>query len=883
MIGSSIGPYEIIERLGAGGMGEVYLARDGRLNRHVALKSLSDPSLDIPDARDRLLQEARAAARLSHPNIAAIHDILDCGPRPCIVMEYVQGETLAARLARGPMPPAQAVSVGIQLADGLEHAHAAGVFHRDLKPANVILTADGTAKILDFGVARIREIAPDDTTAATLADIAGAQVGQVAGTPGYMAPEQLMGRPASARSDIYSLGVLLFELVTGHRAFAASDFMGLALAILNGPMPLAHDENPGVPEEVSAVIARAMAREPRERYQSASEVKAALQRAARKLMEQSTTAAVPLPVRGRDRRADETRPAPTPAKTAARRRWLTGWRLAATVGVALAVCVLVVWVAMTSLRAASPIVAVLPLIGDDLSRDYVGVGVSDSLITALARVRPVTVVSGEETGRYLGVPYDSAKIARNHGATLLVAGNVHEAGEHVSFSVKLLRPDGRVVASNDYEGAKGELFALQRKAASDLIGALGVTLTPAERQQMDRRPTANVDAYADYSMGRALLDRYDIGGNIVKAVSAFERATSKDPNFAGAHAGLGEAYWRRYMSDQDPQWVQPAIDAVNRALKLAPDDPKCRLTLATIYLNAPGITGPGKYDQAVAAIQRALTTQPNNDEAHRLMAQVRAAQHRSEDAVREYEQAIAIRPTYLENYIALGNFQFRAGRFDDAGAAYRRVTEIQPDSPLGFLNLGARLMEGRNNQAALEHFKRVLELDANNSIAYSNIGTIHYYEGRYDEAVRAYEHAVGLAPRNAISHRNLGDAYQRLGERDKARAEYQRAADLTDELLKVNPRDARMEASHGLYTAKAGQWADAIRHAEHAIALAPADATVLYKCAVVHALAGQPEEAVKSLRQAIAHGYSRQFARTDDDLQSIRTLPQVDSLLKDQR
>lgn len=880
MIGSSIGPYEVLERLGAGGMGDVYLARDARLNRQVALKSLSDPSLDIPDARARLLQEARAAARLTHPNIAAIHDILDCDPRPCIVMEYVQGETLAAIVARGPMPAAQALSIGIQLADGLAHAHAAGVIHRDLKPANVILTAEGTAKILDFGVARIRELAPDDTTTATLAEAPRSQAGQVSGTPAYMAPEQLMGRPASVRSDLYSLGMLLFELVTGHRAFAAPDFMGLALAILNAPTPIAHAENPAVPDEVSAIITRAIAREPRDRYQSASELKSALQHAARALMDQSTTAAVPLPTPGAGQ-TGEARSMPLPATTPVRRRWLAGWRLAASTAAALAVCLLVLWLTVIGPQAASPIIAVLPLIGDDLARD-VGAGVSDSLITALARVRPVTVVSGEETGRYLGVPHDSAKIARNHGATLLVAGNVHEAGGHVSFSVKLLRPDGRVVASNDYEGAKGELFALQRKAANDLITALGVTLTPAERQQIDRRPTANVDAYTDYSTGRALLDRFDIPGNIVKAVSAFERATSQDPNFAGAHAGLGEAYWRRYMSDQDPQWVQPAIDAVNRALKLAPDDPKCRLTLAAIYLNAPGIGGPAKYDQAVAEIQQALTTQPNNDEAHRLMAQVRAAQHRPEDAVREYEQAIAIRPTYLGNYIALGNFQFHAGRFDDAAAAYRRVTEIQADSPLGFLNLGARFMEAGKNQKALENFKRALDLDANNDIAYSNIGTIHYYEGRYDEAVRAYEHAVRLAPRNAISHRNLGDAYVRVGATEKARAEYQVAVDLTNDLLKVNP-DARTLADHALYSAKAGHPSEAIGYAARAVTLAPDNPNVLYKSAVVHVLCGQQAEAVKLLQRAIARGYSRQFARTDDDLQSIRTLPQVDAMLKDAR
>ena len=232
--GTRLGPYEIQAAIGAGGMGEVYLAHDTRLNRKVALKSLSGPSVDTPEARDRLLREARAAAQLTHPNIAAIHDILDTGPCPCIVMEYVQGETLAAKIARGPSPSGQAVAIGVQLADALAHAHAAGVVHRDLKPANVQVTPDGTAKILDFGLARSRSLEdPTMPAGAAAGDVARSQAGRLTGTPAYMAPEQLMGKPATPQSDVYGLGVLLFEALSGRRPFEAPDFVHLALAILS--------------------------------------------------------------------------------------------------------------------------------------------------------------------------------------------------------------------------------------------------------------------------------------------------------------------------------------------------------------------------------------------------------------------------------------------------------------------------------------------------------------------------------------------------------------------------------------------------------------------------------------------------------------------------
>jgi serine/threonine protein kinase len=292
--GTRLGPYEIQAAIGAGGMGEVYLAHDTRLNRQVALKSLSGPSVDTPQARERLLREARAAAQLTHPNIAAIHDILDSGPCPCIVMEYVEGETLAAKIARGPLPCAQALSIGIQLADALVQAHGAGVIHRDLKPANVQVAPDGTAKILDFGIATSRNL-EDSTVPAgrPTKDVARPQAGKLTGTAAYMAPEQLAGKPATPQSDVYALGVLLFEAISGRRPFNAADVIDLAVSILSDPTPTLRTSGTGTPPELSAVVARAMARKPRGRYPSAAAVAADLRRAARAISEQPTVVSPP--------------------------------------------------------------------------------------------------------------------------------------------------------------------------------------------------------------------------------------------------------------------------------------------------------------------------------------------------------------------------------------------------------------------------------------------------------------------------------------------------------------------------------------------------------------------------------------------------------------
>ncbi len=873
MVGSSIGPYFVVEQLGAGGMGEVFLAHDTRLNRRVALKILSEPALDAPHARQRLLHEARASARLAHPNIAAVYDVLDCDAGPCIVMEYVQGETLAARLQHGPLPCAQALSIGVQLADGLAHAHAAGVVHRDLKPANVILMADGRVKILDFGLARVHEIEAENDLDDRVPDAgASSRAHRLTGTPGYMAPEQLLGRPVTPLTDVYALGVLLFELLSGRRPFAGGDFMALGMAVLVDRTPELPID-PARPDEVRRIIARAMAKEPAERYQSAGDLSSALRRVSQKLCDQPTVSQT---AHFGELASSETADATGGLAT---RPWRTrSFRIAAVVSLAVVVTLVALLLMRRGAEAPQPVpgtqgpvVAVLPLanLSGDGSRDYVGVGVAESLITSLAGAPGVTVVSQNETGRYLAHAEDAGTITRALGATLLVDGGVQQVGDGLRFTLKVLRPDSRVVWASTYQGAMSDLFEMQAHAAGELAAALGVTLAP---EVIARAHPASVGAYADYSMGRALLARQDVPGNAERAVASFGRAVEKDPRFALAWAGLGEASWWRYKETNDATWVPRATDAIRRALALDPLEPRIHVALANVDL------GTGKSQEAVAELRSAIARRPNDDEAHRLLADALASQGRAADALREYQKAIAVRPNYFRNYSALGGFHFRAGRYADATAAFERVTEIQPDSTWGFINLGAAYLAAGDTRHALENFQRSLTL-APEPEAYSNIGTIHYTEGRYQEAAVAYERAVGLAPRNPISHRNLGDAYLRLGARDKARVEYQRASDLTADLLKVNPRDARLLASRSLYLAKAGRGAEALRDAVRAVAIAPADPKVLYTRAAVHALCGQQSAAADWLQRALARGYSRTLAAEDDDLASIRKLPQVQSAL----
>jgi len=743
--------------------------------------------------------------------------------------------------------------------------------HRDLKPANVQVTPDGTAKVLDFGLARSRDLEGVAMPAGARArDVAQSQAGKLTGTPAYMAPEQLMGKPATPQSDLYSLGVLLFEALAGRRPFDAPDFVALALAILSKPTPILRTVNPVVPQEVSDIAARAMARKPVDRYPSAAAMAADLRRAVQALSDQPTVVTPPGPQQDDLLRLVRRR---------MRRRRLAA--AAAAVGGVVLLAVLAITVGKSRTRQEPAIqlvsrnVAIAPLMNvtGDSSKDHVGVGVSDWLTTKLASVGSINVISRNEKGKYLESGGSAAQITGNENAEVLIRGNVHEAGESLRFTIQIARPDDSVPWARAYEGPAGDQFLLMSRMTDEVAAALGLPVTAADRARFARAPAATRDAWDEYSMGLELLNREDVPGNLDKAVAAFERAKSKDPSFALAHAGLGDACWAKYHATNDPAWAARATEAIDAALKLDPVDPDVHISLANVYAET------GKKEEAVKEFREALTRRPNNDNAHRQLAVVLRDLGRHDEAVQEYQGAIAIRPNYFRNHSALGVYYFHTGRYSEAAVQFQRVTELEPKSTWGFVNLGAAYLMNGENQKALENSERALEI-APDETAFSNVGLIHYAEGRYADAARAFQKAIDLEPNNHKSHRNLGDACLRLGQPAKARAEFERAAALSLDLLKVDPSDASALACHAVYDMKLGRTAEAIRHIEEAAALSPDDVDVLYKRAVVYALARQPGKAVPSLEQALTKRYSRALARIDDDLDSIKQLPRVQELLK---
>ena len=854
MIGQSVGPFRVVGKLGSGGMGDVYLAEDTRLGRKVALKSPSDSWLKDPEARLRLQREARAAARLNDPRIAAVYDVLDLEGRPYIVMEYVEGETLASIVRRGPMSVERALAVGIQLADALMVAHAGGVVHRDLKPGNIVLTSSDAIKVLDFGLAKTARVEDDSKSDLT-------HPGQLLGTPGYVAPEQLLGAEADARSDIYSAGAVLYQMLSGRPPFERTDSMSRALAaLMERPRPL-QQLNPAIPETVCAVVDRAMAREPAERYQSASALRRALEDAADALVESPThlvgaTASPP------------------------RRRIPQAFQVIAAVLLLLAVVGIPIarwWEARENPRgahAATPVIAVLPFdnLSGDSTLEYVGAGMAETTSTMLAGVPGMSVVSRTEIREALGQSKEFSKVCKRLGVTYAVTGAVQQAGGSVQVTMNLLSADGgSIVAGAVFTDSIANLFALQRRIAEDVTRRLLGTLSADARSRLERTSTQDTEAMSAYWRGRDLVEKPGLEP-IDQAVAAFQAALSRDPSFGPGYAGLGSAYWRRYLLTKEPRWSAQAVEAIERARQLSPEQPDVRIALATVY------DGIGRHDDALAELQRVIELQPASDAAHRVLGDIYTGAGRVDEAVAHYDAAIRIRPDYWAGYRSLGLAYSRAGRYDQAIAAFRRITELQSDWPYGYQLLGNTHVRMGDFDAATRDYESAIQ-KGGSPATYSSLGTVYYLQRRFADAARSYENAIRLRPNNAVTHWNLGEAYRRLGRTADAEREYRTAVGMFEDELKVNPASASSLAGHATAMARLGRVREALAEAERAATLAPADSEVQYHLALTLVISGQPTRALDALERAVAGGYSLALLRHDTDLSALQGLPRFQALL----
>ena len=863
-----VGPYRIVERLGAGGMGEVYLAEDTRLGRLVALKRLSDVSLGDAEARSRILREAGAAATLNHPNVAGVYDVLDSGGRAYIVMEYVPGESLADQVHRnGPMPVDRVVQLGVQLCEALAEAHRHDIVHRDLKPANVRVTPDGRVKVLDFGLAK---------RPAAIAAVAGgprplvqeslaAASGQVIGTPAYMAPEVLLGQPADNRSDIYSLGVTLFELAVGKPPFDGSNFMSIALAVLTEPPPAITTLLPG---GLGDIVAKCMARDQTERYQSIVALRRDLMSLSAALSN-SPTGPVHVPSSIRERLFGVGR------AQASRRTMMWGMGAAGVlVGVATVMTADLWRGGVTGAIPGPPVVAIvaLPTVSDSSAHANLGVGVAAELGGYLSNVaRDATIVTSSSGAPVEVQAAGIVSAGKTSGATYVIPVLVQVQSGRVQMNAQLLRASTQAVLGSATErGRLGdiEFFDVQERLALRVARLLKTELAPASTPAQaapapPRTVVSSVDDFVEYSAAVALLVRRFVAGNVDRAVAALEGVVLRSPGFAAAHSGLSRAYLTKFReSPNDAPFIDKAIASARRAVDLDPADTRGLEALALAYQAA------GRIDEAEQALRSALARQPRSDTLNRALGDVLVRSERVDDGFERLREAVRLRPDYAENQTALGLALYFRGRHEDALAPLRRATELLPDDPLAQQRLAVAYHQLGRLDDALTHYRESARLGGSAS-TYSNMATILYRQGKFDEALAGYEQSLKLRPDSQTTWRSKGDALNRLGRADEAAVAWREAAALAEKQLQANAANVQARGFLAVCRAKLGEVDVARSLAAQALREAPRNPEVIYRNAVVSALTGRLDEGRSFLDRALKAGYSATDAAVDDDLRAL--------------
>jgi len=843
-------------------MGEVYLAEDTRLGRRVALKRLTDATLGDSAARARILREAGAAATLNHPNVAAVYDVLDADGRAYIVMEYVPGESLADQLHRqGPLSTDRVVQIGLQLCDALAEAHRHNIVHRDLKPANVRVTPEGRAKVLDFGLAKrpaaLASVVPTDDRVA-VADSLALSADHVVGTPIYMAPEVLLGQAADHRSDIYSLGVTLFELAVGDPPFEGTNFLSIALAVLTEPPPPITTMLPGGLGEIAA---KCMAREPSQRYQSVVALRRDLASLSADLVTRPTGPLhVPSSVRERLLGSGS-------ARTSTRTLVLVG--LAALVLlVAAGVLTASLWRSGAASAAGSPpVVAVvaLPTVSDNSAYANLGLGVAAELGGYLSKSAPgATIVNSSG----VPVPVQAAGLVttgRDLGATFLVPVLVQVQGGRVQVNAQLIRVKNQTLLGSVTErGPLGDaaFFDLQQRLAAGVSALLNSAVGTSTPSGQPAAGTSSVNDFAEYSAAIAMLGRRFIRGNVDQAASILEGVVARSPGFAAAHAGLSNAYRTQFRESKAPELVDKAIASARRAVDLDPADTRGLTALALGYDVA------GRHDEAVQALRTALERQPRSDDLHRELGEILARRGHVEPGLAELREAVRLRPDYWENATAVAMALYSRGRFEEAIAPFTRATELLPADPLVHQRLASAYHQLGRVDEALTHYRAAIRHGGTPS-AYANVGTILYRQGMFAEALSSYDESLKIRPGSHQTWRSKGDALNRLGRPEEAREAWQRAAALAENMLKANPADAHARGFLAVCRAKLGEVESARSLAAQAMREAPGDPNVIYRNAVVNALTGRLDEGRALLDQALKAGYSASEAAIDDDLRAL--------------
>jgi TolB-like protein len=747
--GSRLGPYEVVAPLGSGGMGEVFLAFDARLGRRVAIKVLPAELSTDRDRLARLEREARAASALNHPNIVTVYDIGTSGSTSYVAMEFVDGKTLAELLLPGPLPVKKALEIGTQIADGLAKAHEAGIVHRDLKPQNVMISRDGFVKILDFGLAKF---APKDHDALSLAPtVTGAQTedGTVLGTVGYMSPEQTRGEAVDFRSDQFSFGAILYEMIAGRHPFRhAAPAETISAILRDEPARLA--EVAQAPEALSRIVGRCLSKDPAGRYASTRDL-------AHDLREAGTSLSSPRAGTG------------TRAAALSRRTVGMGFAAAAVVAALLAGVAVRLWrgrgaEAGRGIRS----IAVLPL--ENLSRDpdqeYFADGMTEELITELAKIRGLRVISRTSVMRFKKTARPLPEIARALKVEAVVEGTVRREGQRVRIDAQLIdAATDRHLWAESYDKDLRDVLAIQNEAARSIARAVQIRLTPQDAARLSRPDEVRPEAYQDLLLGRFYFNKRT-GENLKTSINYYRSAVEKDPRSAAAWEGLSEAYDLLPLYNDIPprESLDNAQVAARKALEIDDTRSEARAALAFSMFHHQW-----RWDDAGAEFQRAIRLNPASALAHHWYAELLTCRSHFEEALAERNHAKDLDPLNLTINAAIVDVHTSARRYDEAIAAGQRTLALDPGFALAHKYLGEAYAQKKLYEQAVAEFRQVRGFrEGGPAWAQADLGYAYALAGRTAEA-REILRDLETPPGGVyVSPPLIAQVYAGLGDSEKA-------------------------------------------------------------------------------------------------------------------
>ena len=833
--GAVISHYRIVEKIGEGAMGQVFLAEDTRLRRRVALKFLPYDLTRNEEAKQRFLQEARAASTLDHPHICNIHEIEETEDGQIFIcMAYYEGETLKEKISKGPLDVETALEIAIQLCDGLDRAHEAGIVHRDIKPGNTIITERGRAKILDFGLAKLA-----GETALT-------RTGTTVGTALYMSPEQAQGRTVDQRTDIWSVGVVLYEMLTGRRPFKGANSSAVIYSILHDrPRPVSKIVK-DLPREVEAIVERCLKKEPRDRYGTAAELRKELKTLADRLAS-STFIAVPVPAFARARLVK---------------------RIALPVGLAAVALLLILltpaeeslrtWFGLGRTRSETS-VAIMPFrTGSDspgqraFSRGLARFATDQIAGLEASRDHFWVVPAAYSLASTMDTPGDAGA---DLGANAVVAGSLACFNDSISLILSIYQVGADLRATEreriEIGDHRANLRTWQDSVPLAIAAMSGVALTPEVRGVLGRGRTTVPEAFDSYVAGLGYLISYDEPGSIDSAGVTLERCTRHDPSYGRAWAALGEACWRNYRTTGEDRWRQSGLQACDRAVALDAKTAPAYTIKGLIYMEG------GLKEEAARSLWQTLALDSLNAAAYRILSWLYESDLGDQVMAESvYVEATRKRPLDARARRYLARFYHGASMFDRAAEQYEIAAALSPGDMWVYNGLYSSYMNLGEEGKAVEALERALAVRESYQ-TYSTLGYRYFYAARYADAACAYEKAIKLA--DDVDYRVWGDLaesyYWAPGKRDTAGVLFLRAAAAAEDFLTAHPSSREALCNLAGYYASAGNDDRAAEALDRVFALRPGEPGEWARIGEVYEILGERDEALHWIGKALEAGY----------------------------